>query len=288
MGSATTIRTPRVTRGDRYADVLTYCLYALIAVVFGGPLLWIVSLSFQTLQALFAYPPRLIPNPFTLANYEAVLGHGRVFMFIQNSLKISVLATIGVLCVTIPAAYAVSRFRIRGKRTLMLLVLVFQMISPLIISIPLYRYFGRLGLLNSHFGAILVYVAVLVPFITWVLRAFFDSIPISLEEAAMIDGCSRVETLFRIILPIAAPGIASAFVLSFLLSWSQFIVPFILLNDTQLLPLAVGILNLQAQGARDIQLVATAGVLATVPPVLMFIILQRQIVRVLTAGAVKE
>ncbi len=274
---------------NKLGDYLVYLGYFLVILFFGGPLLWILSLSLQTPQELFSYPPNLIPEPFTIKNFLVAFSRGQLFRFLINSFKIASLSTLGTLVVTIPGAYGFSRFRFKGRMTFLVTILLFQMISPLIIAIPLYRYFSRLGLLNTHFGVILVYISFLIPLITWLLKGFFDSIPKSIEESAMISGCSRLDALFKITLPIAAPGIVSASIFAFLLSWSQFIIPFILLNETALYPISVGLFNFQAgRSARDIQLIAAVGVLTVFPPAIIFMLLQRYVVKVLTAGAVKS
>jgi len=168
---------------------------------------------------------------------------------------------------------------------------MFQMISQLIIAIPLYRYFIKLGMLNSHFGLILIYITVQIPFITWILKGFFDSIPIQLDEAAIIDGYSEYQILFYILLPLAMPGIATALVFNTINAWGNFIIPFIFINDTQLFPISVGILNYadsQTEGEVTIHLMATASVLGLVPALVIIVGLQRLIVGALTAGAIKE
>ena len=133
-----------------------------------------------------------------------------------------------------PAAYALSRFRFRNRNLMMIGLLAFQMISPLVIMVPLYRYMDRVGLTDSHFGAALVYIAIAAPLFTWMLKGFLDGIPQSLEDAAMIDGCTRWGAFMRVILPLSLPGLTSAFVLNAILGWSQFIVPFILLSPANL------------------------------------------------------
>ena len=187
-----------------------------------------------------------------------------------------------------PAAYALSRFHFRHRNLAMIGLLAFQMISPLVIMVPLYRYMDRVGLTDSHFGAALLYIAIAAPLFTWMLKGFLDGIPQSLEDAAMIDGCTRFGAFMRVILPLSLPGLTSAFVLNAILGWSQFIIPFILLSKANLQPIAVGIFNFQGTtNQTSTQILAAASVLSIVPAVLVFLILQRFIIGALMAGAVK-
>ena len=170
----------------------------------------------------------------------------------------------------------------------MMALLAFQMISPLVIMVPLYRYMSRLGLLDTHFGAIMVYIALGVPLASWLLKGSIDTIPRSLDEAAMIDGCSRFAVFWRIILPLSGPGIASVFIITVIAGWSQFLVPFLLLTKTDLMPIAVGIFSFQGmQAATSIQLLAAACLISVVPAIVAFLLLQRLILGAMTSGAVK-
>ena len=203
--------------------------------------------------------------------------------------KLSIVGAAFACAAAAPASYAFSRFQFRGKTQLLFVVLGFQMISPLVIMVPLYRYMQALGLTESHLGAALLYAAVAAPIATWTLKASFDAIPREFEEAAMMDGCSRAQAFLRIVLPIGLPGLASTFILTTMLGWFQFIVPFILLSQPGMLPISVGIFNfLGAYTGSATELVAAASVLSLLPAVVIFLILQNFVVGALTAGALKE
>jgi multiple sugar transport system permease protein len=208
--------------------------------------------------------------------------------YLWNGLKLASLSAVGVLIVAMPAAYAFSRFTFRGKGIWMMALLAFQMISPLVIMVPLYRYMNKLGLIDTHFGAIMVYIALGVPLASWLLKGSIDSIPKSLDEAAMIDGCSRFAVFWRIILPLSGPGVASVFIITVIAGWSQFLVPFLLLTRNDLLPIGVGIFNFKGmQTDSSIQLLAAACLISVVPAIVAFLTLQRFILGAMTAGAVK-
>ena len=269
-------------------DALTYLVFAFALLFFGGPLLWVLSLSIRTQQEVFITSLRLIPESPTLENYVEVLYSAQFSVFLINSLKLAVAGSLGAMVVAAPAAYAFSRLDFRGKGTLLIGVLALQMISPLVIAIPLYRYFARLGVLDSHFSTAMVYIAILVPLATWMLKGFFDGIPPALDEAAMVDGCTRFGAFRRVVLPLILPGLTSVFVLTAILAWGMFEVPYILLSEPSLLPISVGILNFQGNYASTSpNVLAAGGVLAMLPAIATFVILQRFIVRALTSGAIK-
>jgi multiple sugar transport system permease protein len=269
-------------------DALTYLVFALALVFFGGPLLWVLSLSIRTQQEVFITSLTLIPESPTFENYGEVLYSAQFSVFLINSLKLAVAGSLGAMVVAAPAAYAFSRLSFRGNGALLIGVLALQMIAPLVIAIPLYRYFARLNVLDSHLSTAMVYIAILVPLATWMLKGFFDGIPPDLDEAAMVDGCTRFGAFRRITLPLSLPGLTSVFVITAILAWGEFIVPFILFSDPLLLPISVGILNFQtAYATTSTQILAAGGVLAMLPAIAVFVVMQRFIVRALTAGAIK-
>jgi multiple sugar transport system permease protein len=275
-------------KGRIVGDALTYLVFLFALLFFGGPLLWVLSLSIRTQQEVFITSLRLIPETPTLENYVEVLVSAQFSIFLINSLKLAVAGSIGAMVVAAPAAYAFSRLDFRGKSSLLIGVLALQMISPLVIAIPLYRYFARLNVLDSHFSTAMVYIAILVPLATWMLKGFFDGIPPALDEAAMVDGCTRFGAFRRVVLPLILPGLTSVFVLTAILAWGEFTVPYILLSEPSLLPISVGILNFQGNyAATSPNVLAAGGVLAMLPAIATFVILQRFIVRALTSGAVK-
>ena len=277
-----------VSRYRMLAQIATYILFALITVFFLFPILWVLSTSFKTTQELFSVPPTLLPASLQFENYLHILFNTRIVISLRNSLILEAGAVAGALLIAYPAAYAFSRYHFRHKSMVMFLVLIFQMISPLIIVIPLYNYFIKLNLLNSMVSVICVYIAAALPFQTWFLKNFIDTIPVELDEAARIDGCNRALTILRVVFPVTLPGVFSSGLLTAISSWSQFIVPYILLDDPNKLPAAVALVNLQStQDTITTHYLAAASIICILPTVLLFLFLQRYIVSALTAGAVK-
>lgn len=273
---------------ERVYDLLAYLVFAVALVFFGFPLLWVLSLSIRTAQEVYVTSLQLIPNNPTIENYLTVLGTQQFSLYLWNSLKLTIAGSLGAVIVASPAAYAFSRLDFRGNKALLLGVLALQMISPLVIMIPLYRYFAALNLLESHLSAAMVYIAVLVPVATWMLKGFFDGIPPDLDDAAMVDGCTRFGAFRRVTLPLILPGLTSVFVITAILAWGEFVVPFILLTEPSLVPISVGIYNFQSSYATtSTQILAAGGILAMLPAIAVFVVMQRFIVRALTAGAIK-
>jgi len=271
-----------------FKKILIWISYALVSLFFIFPVLWTISLSFKTKAELFDYPPTLIPRNPTLDNFIHVFQYTSMWKYLLNSFQLVIFTVIGTLLVAIPAGYSFSRFNFKNKKKYMFLVLIFQMISPVIIGIPIYKYYASLGLLNNYFGLIMVYIAVQIPFTTFLLKGGFDAIPKELDEAARIDGASRFQLLRKVIIPVSLPSIASATIFTSINAWSQFLLPFILLDNERMFPVSVGILLTQGNYQEiSTHFVAAASVISLVPAVLMVIFLQKFIIKSLTAGALK-
>ncbi|MCM2451241.1 carbohydrate ABC transporter permease [Agrobacterium vitis] len=273
---------------ERLGDALSYLFMAITFAFFAWPLLWLLSLALRTRKEVFLGVTRFIPKAPTLDNFAMILSSDKFISYLWNALKLSCLSAAGCLIVALPAAYAFSRFQFKGKGAWMMALLSVQMISPLVIMVPLYRYMATMGLLDSRFGTTMVYVALAVPVSTWILKGSIDGIPRTLDEAAMMDGCTRFGVFIRVILPLSTPGIASAFIIAVISGWSQFLVPFLLITKESLTPIGVGIFQYAGtQNDSSIQLLAAACLVSVVPAIIAFLSLQRLILGAMTAGAVK-
>ena len=267
--------------------VLTYVVYAIAAVFFLFPVLWVVSMSLRQPGEVLSYPVQFIPRDVTLQPYLRVLQGSDMLTWVYNSLKIAILEVIGIVLVTVPAAYAFSRFNFRGKKYALFGVFLFQMISPVVIVIPLYNMMAQLDLLNTHYGLILLYIGLQVPFSIWLLKSYFDTIPKGLDEAARVDGCNRLETLLYVLLPSMAPGIAVVAIFNFIFSWAEFVMAFTVLGKSNLYTVSIGLFSFQGQYSTDWRIIAAASVVAMAPLLIMFVALQRYFIRGLVEGAVK-
>lgn len=278
-------------RASRRAVVAIYAGYALVLAVFVAPALWVFSLSLRPLNEILVFPPTLFPAHPDLAAYTAVLTGSPLMLYIWNTLEFAAATVIGALAVALPSAYACSRLRFGSstrKQGAMLLILGVQLISPLVIVLPLYRYYSALGLINSKPAIALVYIAVQSPFATWMLKGFLDTVPTALDDAARIDGCSRLQTLFHVLMPVMLPGLSATAILLVINTWGQFLIPYVLLDKAELLPIGVGILDFQSTtDAVSTNQLAAAAILTALPALVIFVVLQRFIIGALTMGAVK-
>lgn len=267
--------------------VLTYVVFTLAAAFFLFPVLWVVSMSLRQPGEVLTYPVQFVPHDVTIQPYVRVLQSSQMITWVYNSLKIAILEVVGIVFVTVPAAYAFSRFDFRGKKYALFGILLFQMISPVVIVIPLYNMMAQLNMLNTHYGLILLYIGLQVPFSIWLLKSYFDTIPGGLDEAARVDGCSRLQTLIYVLLPSMAPGIAVVAIFNFIFSWAEFVMAFTVLGESNFYTVSIGLFSFQGQYSTDWRVIAAASVIAMAPLLIMFIGLQRYFIKGLVEGAVK-
>ncbi|OGO80044.1 MAG: ABC transporter permease [Clostridiales bacterium GWC2_40_7] len=279
----------RLAHRNSKQKIVLYIFFVIVAFFFLFPILWTLSLSLKTIPELFEIPPSILPKTFTgIGNYLYVISNYGITGSLLNSLYITLWTVIGCLTVTLPAAYAFSRMKFKFSSQIQFIILMFQMISPLVIVIPLYKYYSSLNLLNSFTGLITIYIAISAPFQVWFLKGFLDTIPKELDEASIIDGCSRLQTLIKVLIPIISPGVLSSVLLISIMSWSQFIVPYILIDSPAKMPISVRLLNLQSSLTNiTTHYLAAASIIAIFPTVLLFVFLQKYIVSAMTAGSVK-
>ncbi|MFC6962565.1 carbohydrate ABC transporter permease [Halocatena marina] len=280
-------RIDSISRTLSVYTVVTYAIYVLAGVFFLFPVLWVLSMSLRIDGSVISYPVQFIPQEITLDPYAEVLQDSSMVTWILNSVKIAVLEVIGIIIVTLPAAYAFSRFDFRGKKPLLFSVLLFQMISPVVIVIPLYNLMNQLQLLDTHLGLILLYIGLQVPFSIWLLKSYFDTIPDGLDEAARVDGCNRLQTLLYVLLPSMAPGIAVVAIFNFVFAWAEFVMAFTVLDSNRLYTVSIGLFSFQGQYSTDWRVISAASIIAMLPLLVMFIALQRYFVKGLVEGAVK-
>jgi multiple sugar transport system permease protein len=260
---------------------------ALAAAVFLLPQLWLFSLSLKTKAGIYEYPPRWIPADPSFANYRFALTHTQVPWYLWNSAVVAIAAAAATLAAAVPAAYVLSRERFDGRRPLLAALLAVQMVSPVILLVPIYGVIERLGLIDTRAGLILVYAAMQVPFTVWVLKNFFDAVPRSILEAARLDGASRARTLWTIVLPIIAPGLGATAIFNLAAYWSEFGLALVLLDSQERFTMPLGLFSFQSAYETDWQLLAAASFIALVPVITAFVLLQRFFIAGLTAGAVK-
>lgn len=251
------------------------------------PFLWLFATSIKHVDEIFTRAPRFIPNNPTLENYRFIFSETPVPRYFLNSLIVaSATAIIGTV-LTCLAAYALSRFQFRGKIAYMTMLLVTQMFPAALFLAPLYIVLRNYHLVNTRWALIFSYSTFVIPFCTWMLKGYFDGIPTDLEESAMVDGASRMGALRTILLPLAAPGLATAVLFAFLLGWQEFMFAIAYVQSDNLRTLPVGIALMQSTYGVAYGYLMAAAVVVTIPIIILFAFLQRFLIRGLTAGAVK-
>lgn len=248
------------------------------------PLVVIVSTSLKPASDIFDL--RIIPAHPTLSNYQYVLSGG-FLTWLANSVKISLLTMAAGLALAAPAAYAVSRWQFIGKQGLLLLFLITQMFPGVLLVVPLYLLFAQINLLNSLSGLVIAYATTALPFSVWMLKNFFDAVPMELDEAALVDGLGPFQAFWRIVLPLTLPGLAVVAFFNFMAAWNEFLLAYTFLQSESQFTLAVGIQRYVNQFGADWQYLTASAVLITLPVLILFLWLQRYLVTGLTGGSVK-
>lgn len=229
----------------------------------------------------------LIPHDPYFKSYVVVWDQINLSQQILNSAIYGFTSTVANIVITVPAAYAISRYQFTGRKVFLFLLLMTQMFAAVVILPTLYLVIKALGLLNSYFAVTLTVTAILMAFSVWILKGFFDSIPVEIEEAAMMDGCSRLQVLRQVVLPMAAPGVLTAGIFVFINGYNQFLIPLVFVSDTSKLPITVGIYNLFGQQLVPYHLVMAASLIGVIPIVLLYLVAQNYIVEGLTSGGAK-
>jgi multiple sugar transport system permease protein len=258
----------------------------LIVTVF--PLYWILITSFKDPGTIFAYPLKYWPGNWSLENYRGLFDQSNFAVFLGNSLIVSTVAAALATVVSLLSAYVLARFEFVSKGAVMGAFLVTQMIPGFIALGSLYILMTRLYLVDNRWGLVLVYVAMSIPLCTVMLRGFFENVPASLEEAAMVDGCSRLSALFRVLVPVMTPGIAASYIFNFVNCWNELFLSVTLLNSDSNKTVPAALNGFISSYNIDWGSMSAAAVLSIVPTMILFAVASRYIVEGLTAGAVKE
>lgn len=251
------------------------------------PFLWMILTSLKPVDEIVTFPVKYLPEKWTLYNYPKLWKGTDFPLYFKNSLVISLISGTCTCLVSIFAGYALSRFNFKGKHITLLLFLSTQMIPVVVIIIPMFIIFSRINLLDSLIGLVVIYTVLNIPFCTMLIKGFFERIPKALEEAAMIDGCSRLQSLFKIVLPVMLPGIVATFVFAFIGAWNDLFFGIMFINSEAIKTIPVGINTFIGKYEIDWGAMSAATVIALIPVVIMFGMIQKYIVSGLTSGAVK-
>lgn len=271
----------------RLLGVSKFIYLAIYLLVMVFPLYWIVITSLKPQKDIFSFPLKYWPERFTLDNYVHIFKISKFHVYIGNSLMVAIISAMIVLVIAILSAYVLARFKFRGHKQIMLAFFATQMLPGFVALAPLYLMMSSMSLINNRFSLVLMYTVILIPFSTIMLRGFFQRIPASLEEAAMIDGCSRWSALVRIIIPVMLPGIASTFIFAFVQNWNELFLAVMFIDNDALKTLPVAMNSFIMKFDVDWGAMSAGAVLSILPTILLFAFAQRFIVEGLTQGAEK-
>ncbi len=260
--------------------IILFLFIALVLV----PILWLVQMSFRDAVLVFRMPPPIFSG-YTFENYIAI-SRTPFLRHLLNSVIVSTLSTTVALIIGVPAAYAISRYRFRRERIISLWILLARMALPIGFAFPLFLIFARIGLNNTYPGIIIAYLTFTIPLVVWVMRPFLDSIPVDMEEAAVVDGASSWQMFFKIVLPLAAPGLVSVGILTFIMTWIEFFYALIFTRG-RMMTAPVGVVNFMFYIGWDWGLITSAGVIVMVPVIIFSLFTHKYLISGLTAGAIK-
>jgi len=265
-----------------------YAVMLLYGFIYVAPFFWMLTTSFKPLKEIGKLPITILPRNFTLENYLTTWSNVEIFRNFGNSLYLSLSATLISLSIEIISAYGFSRFRFKGQNLLLFIVLFTNALPSLILLVPFYDLLRMMNLINTHLGLLFIYTATSLPFGTWLLIGYFDQVPRELEEAAMVDGCSRLQTIFRIVVPVALPGIIAVGIITFVHWWGEFLFALTFLNDTELYTLPLGVYAYQGIEWTHWGRLMAVATLLVLPALLIFIVFQKYIITGIVAGALKK
>ncbi len=264
-------------------------LMAALTLILLLPFFWMISTSFKAPDEIFQQTPQWLPRVFNFNNYQGVWSRPYFPAYLLNSVIVSAATMAVSLIIATLCAYGISRFKFKGRTAFSALLIIVQMFPSMLLLIPMYLIMNNLGLMNTHASMIIAYTTFAIPFCTWMLKGYFDTIPVSLEEAARLEGCSRLSILARIVMPLAAPGIVTVAMFAFVLSWQEYMYALTFARTESMRTLTVGISLMQGQhGSVNWGEIMAGSLIACLPGLVLFTYLEKYLVQGFTMGAVKE
>ena len=272
--------------GRRSTRTLLWVLLAAAMVLYGFPFLYLLFTSFKTPIDTIAVPPTILPREWTLENYTNALGRSGVVASFINSIQTAIISTLLSLVLAVPAAYGITRYQTLSGRIFIMAALVTRMVPPVAIGIPLASMMASMGLSDTPIALSIAHTTISLPLSIWLMSSFFEAVPKDLEEAATVDGCSRLGALWRVVIPVVSGGIAVTAIFAFLASWNEFLFA-LLMTAIRSQTTPVVIANFQTQFGLDWGSMTALAAVYSIPVILLTLLLQRKIVAGMTLGAVK-
>ena len=279
--------TPAIARRFGGRHPAFFLLVIASCAVIGFPFYWMFVSSVQSGEVVFAFPPSLLPRQLTAVNYETVLRETQLGLWLWNSFIVASVSTLLSLAVGTCGAFALSRFRYRGKQAFIFTILSTQMIPPLVLVIPLFKIFVGLDLDDTIRGLVLANFTFSLPIVVWMMKAMFDTVPVEIEEAARVDGASWWQVLTKITGPLVLPGLLATGIFTFLEAWDEFMLARTIVTSTEKWVATIGLASFVGNYTTPFNEMMAAAVLFTLPPVFLFLFVQKYFIAGLSAGAVK-
>ena len=272
---------------EKVLNILAYLVLILALLLTILPIGWVLSTSIKPTTEIFANPPRWIPLDPTLSNYHNVLFDSSIPNAFKNSVLVGVMTTFIALLLGGSAGYAFARFSFRGNRVLSLFMLISQMLPLTVLMIPLYYMENEVGLVDTKLGLAIAHLVISLPLVTWMAKGYFKGIPKEIEEAAIMDGCSTMQTIIRVVLPLLKPALAATGIYAFISSWNEFELANVLTRSTASITVTIALNEFSSFFKVDWGSTMAAAMVITVPIIAIFMMVQKQFVEGLAAGAVK-
>lgn len=272
---------------EKVLNILAYLVLILALLLTILPIGWVLSTSIKPTTEIFANPPRWIPLDPTLSNYHNVLFDSSIPNAFKNSVLVGVMTTFIALLLGGSAGYAFARFSFRGNRVLSLFMLISQMLPLTVLMIPLYYMENEVGLVDTKLGLAIAHLVISLPLVTWMAKGYFKGIPKEIEEAAIMDGCSTMQTIIRVVLPLLKPALVATGIYAFISSWNEFALANVLTRSTASITVPIALNEFSSFFKVDWGSTMAAAMVITVPIIAIFMMVQKQFVEGLAAGAVK-
>ena len=278
----------KYTKRGKMIRIFGIIILAAATLIIIFPFYWMVKTSFQSNSSMFQVPPSFFPEVIDISSFYEVLMKKPIVIWMKNSLLVTVSVTLISMVLSTLTAYSLSRYRNKANTIFSFLILTTQMLPSTLFVLPIYREFNRFSLMDTHSGIVIAYTTFALPICIWMLKGYFDSIPTDLEEAATIEGCSRLGTIWRIIMPLAKPGYMATAIFAFINAWGEYLFAKMLLSSQSNWLLSNGLASFKGEYTTPWNWIMAAAIIYALPPLILFLFMQKYLVSGMTAGAVKS